>query len=146
VRARETVTIRRDPADVFRWVADPERARQWQLGVLDYEVTVATPEVVGTQYRETVGDAAGSVELNGCVTEYDADHVMAFEVTGRGIRVHARYVVTPVADGCLLEVDTDVRIGGRLSFLLAPFARGKVGRQLRTELERLRRLCEAEPR
>lgn len=146
MRARETVTIRRDPAAVFRWVADPQRARQWQLGVLDYEVTLATPEVVGTQFRETVGDAAGSVELKGWVTEFEADHVMAFEVSGRGIRVHSRYVVTPASGGTLLEVDTDTHIGGPLSFLVAPFARRKVGRVLRTEVERLKRLCEGEPR
>lgn len=141
VRIAESVTLGCSPSAAFQWIADPERAVQWQLGVLEYEITHATPERVGTTFREVVGDEKGRVELRGEVTAYVPDSVMEFALSGRGLRVLARYVVTPHPDGSRLDVVSDVRLGGRLSFLLAPFARGNATRQLRTELARLRALC-----
>lgn len=141
VRIAESVTLGCAPSTAFEWIADPQRAAQWQLGVLEYEVTHATPEVVGTTFREVVGDDKGRVELHGEVTAYVPDSLMEFAVSGRGLRVLARYVVTPHPEGSQLDVVSDVRLGGPLSFLLAPFARGNAAKQLRTELARLRALC-----
>jgi hypothetical protein len=139
---REKVTIARPRAEVFGWIADPLRAQQWQLGVLECQVTEPTTEVLGTRFRQTVGDQSRRVQLNGEVTDFEQDEVVELAVAGRGLAIWTRYCLSDVAQSTLLEVTSDVRLGGPLSMLLAPFARGKSAKHLRTELARLKSLCE----
>lgn len=137
------LTIRREPESVFHWIEDPELASRWQPDVVDYEITRVSPGMVGTEFREHLRGAHGSVEMRGRVTAYERNALMEFDLTGRGVRVRARYALTPVASGTGLRVDTEIRVGGWFSRLLEPFVRGKVLKQARTELELLRKLCEA---
>ncbi|HUW16126.1 MAG TPA: SRPBCC family protein [Actinomycetes bacterium] len=139
---RETVTVRRSPSEVFGWIADLQRARRWQIGVLDCEITEATPEVIGTRFRQTVGDESRHVELTGEVTDFQADELIEFVVTGRGLVIRTRYFLSAVGQSTRLEVASDVRLGGWVSVLLAPFVRGKSVKHLRAELERLGEACE----
>lgn len=139
---RQSLVVRCAPQALFGWIEDPARASQWQVGVIGYEVTHAEPGVVGTRFRETIGDAQGSVELRGEVVEYEPGRVIAFRVEGRGLRVASRYEVSPDPTGARLDVLADVRVGGPLSFLLAPLTRRRSARLLRTELDRLRSCCE----
>jgi uncharacterized protein YndB with AHSA1/START domain len=142
VNLREKVTIARPRSVVFAWITEPDRARQWQLGVLDYQVTEPTPEVLGTRFRQTVGDQSRRVELRGEVTDFQQDEVIELAVAGRGLAIWTRYCLSDVGPSTLLDVSSDVRLGGPLSMLLAPFARGKSAKHLRTELSRLQSLCE----
>ncbi len=145
MRITRELTIRRDPATVFRWIESPELARQWQPEVLEYEITRAEPGVVGTEFRERIGDETGTMQMLGRVSAYARDALVEFEVEGKGISLTARYALAPAAEGTRLRVDTDYRVGGPLSFVLGPLVRGRLGRQMAAELERLRRLCESEP-
>lgn len=143
MRISHQLTIRREPASVFHWIEDPELASRWQPDVVDYEITRVSPDMVGTEFREHLRGAHGSVEMRGRVTAYERNALMEFELTGRGVRVRARYALTPVVSGTGLRVDIEIRLEGWFSRLLEPFVRGKALKQARTELELLRNLCEA---
>ncbi len=138
----ETVTIAASPSAVFAWIADPERARRWQPDVKAYEVTRATPELTGTEFRETLGDDRGSLEMRGRIVRCLPDEAIEFEVCGGGVEVGSRYRVAAVAKATELRAELDFRLAGRLSFLLEPILRRRIRRQMRRELETLRRLCE----
>jgi carbon monoxide dehydrogenase subunit G len=143
MRISHELTIRRDPESVFHWIEDPQLASRWQPGVVDYEITKVSPGMVGTEFREHIRGASGSIEMRGRVTACARNALMEFDLTGRGIRVRARYVLTPAASGTGLRVDTEIRLGGWISWLFEPFVRGKALKQARAELELLRNLCEA---
>jgi uncharacterized protein YndB with AHSA1/START domain len=145
MRLRHSLIIRRPPSAVFPWIADPALASRWQPDVLGYEVIVARPEVVGTEFRERLGGPDRSTEMRGRVVAFEPERLMAFDVRGRGIRVRSRYSLDPEASGTRLVVDLDVRVLGPLSPLLSPILRPKLAAQLLTELAQLCRLCEAEP-
>ena len=145
MRLRHALTIRRPPSAVFPWIAEPALASRWQPDVLGYEVIVARPGVVGTEFRERLGGPGGSTEMTGRVVAHEPGRLMAFDVRGRGIRVRSRYSLHPEATGTRLVVDLDVRMLGPLSPLLSPIIRPRLRAQLGAELDRLRRLCEAEP-
>ena len=140
----DTITIGRAPEVVFGWIADPARARRWQPDVAAYEVTNETPDLVGTEFREWLGNGQGSIEMRGRVAACVPNEQIAFDLDGGGITVASRYLLAPTAQGTDVAVDVDIRLGGRLSFLLAPLFRRRIHRQMRGELEALRRLCEAE--
>lgn len=148
MRIQTTVAIRRPPGEVFRWIADPHLATRWQPEVAGYEITRAGPDptgrdLTGTEFRETLRDGRGSSELRGRITAHEPGSRMVFDLTGTGIHVRAEYVVEPADDGARLSVDNEVHLGGRLSWLLEPLLRGKITERHRTELYRLRDLCEA---
>lgn len=143
MRIRQELTIHSAPESVFRWIERPELACRWQPEVAEYETTEAVPGLVGTRFRELLRDSEGSIELHGRVTGYVPNAMMEFDLHGRGVQLRARYSLSPDGSGTRLRVDTDARLGGWLSFLVAPFARRPLKRQIRSELESLRRLCEA---
>ncbi len=131
-----------EPEAVFRWIEQPELAAQWQPDVAEYEITKPGSDVVGTEFREVLRSAAGGMEMRGRITAYEQNARMEFDLAGSGIRVRTAYRVTAGSDGTRLDVDVDVHLGGRLSWLLEPLVRRRLARQFDAELARLRALAE----
>jgi hypothetical protein len=129
---------------VFSWIADPARAAQWQPDVVEYEITAPAPGVVGTAFRERLGDETGSMEMRGRITSYRRGRLIGFELHGRGITIKPRYILRPYGDATELDVELDVRILGPLTRLLEPVLRPRFERQMTADVERLRVMCEAE--
>jgi carbon monoxide dehydrogenase subunit G len=144
MRISHAVIIRRPPSDVWPWITDPEAARWWQPEVAQYEVTTASPGVLGSEFRERLREGDGSVEMRGRVVEYEPRRLISFDLRGRGIHVIARYALRARGAGTELDVDLDVSVLGPLTRLLAPFMRPRLMRQLSMELERLRIMCESD--
>jgi hypothetical protein len=144
MRISHSAVIRRSPAVVFSWIAEPARAARWQPDVVGYEVISEAPGLVGTSFRERLGDESGSMEMRGRVVAFEADRHIGFDLRGRGLRVKATYSVTPYGDGTDLQVELDVRVLGPLTRFLEPFLRPRFERQITSDVERLRILCEAE--
>jgi carbon monoxide dehydrogenase subunit G len=135
--------IRGEPQTVFRFIETPELAKRWQPDVAEYEITRATVGVVGTEFREVLRSATGSIEMRGRITAYAKNALMEFDVAGTGIRVRTRYGVNPAPQGTRLDVDADIHVGGRLSWLIERLVRRRMVRQFDAELARLRNLAEA---
>lgn len=143
--ARGEVQVHRPAAEVFRWVANPEMASRWQPDVTAHEVTRRTESMVGTEFVETLTGRGGTAELRGRVVAYRPGELMEFDLDGPGVRVHARYTVTPTSTGAVVAAEVMVVGSRRVPALLRPVIDWRMRRQLRRELDLLRRLCEAAP-
>jgi Polyketide cyclase / dehydrase and lipid transport len=86
------------------------------------------------------------MEMHGRITEYEKNARMGFDVKGTGIQVRTAYSLTAVPHGTQLDVEADIHIGGRLSWLVDRFVRRRFARQFDSELARLRALAESRPR
>ncbi len=146
VQIARSLTIRSEPEVVFRWIEEPELASQWQPDVAEYTITRPSGDVVGTEFREVLRSATGSMEMHGRITEYEKNARMGFDVKGTGIHVHTAYSLTAVPHGTQLDVEADIHIGGRLSWLVDRLVRRRFARQFDSELARLRALAETTPR
>jgi uncharacterized protein YndB with AHSA1/START domain len=135
--------IRRTPPVVFSWIADPAKAAQWQPDVVDYEITSQTADVVGTTFREQLGDEGRSMQMHGRVIAFDPGRQIAFDLRGAGIGVTSKYSVSPHGDATDIVVDLDVRVLGPLTRVLGPFLRPRLERRLTADVERLRVMCES---
>ncbi len=144
MRISDELVVSRGPESVFRWIEDPALASKWQPEVAQYEITRPCEGMVGTEFREVLKDGRGSMELRGRVVGYVRNERMAFDLAGKGMRLSASYQLTPEGSGTRLRADLEARIGGWLSFLVEPLLRRRMASQLRTELLRLRELCQAE--
>jgi hypothetical protein len=142
VRFQHCVVIRCAPEVVFGWIEDPERARQWQPDVAEGEVLHAQPGMVGTEFREVLGDRGGHVEMHGRITEFQTGTSMAVLLEGQGMVVTARYEVSRHPAGTLLQVQQSLSLPGRLARLLEPLIRRRVAARARADLQRLKNLCE----
>lgn len=136
--------VHRPPERVFRWIADPERASRWQPDVGAYEVTRTCDGIVGTEFRETLVGRGGSAEMTGRISAYRPDELIAFDLSGPGVDVHARYRADPAPTGSTVEGDVELTPTAALPRLVRPVVRWRMRRQLVRELATLRRLCEAE--
>ena len=139
------MVIRCAPEVVFSWIEDPDRARQWQPDVAGGEVLHAEPGMVGTEFLEVLQDNRGRVEMHGRITEFQPGTSMAVLLKGQGMTVTARYEVSPHPAGTLLHVEQSLALPGRVARLLEPLIRRRVATRARTDLRRLKQLCESAP-
>jgi hypothetical protein len=141
---KHALDIRCAPGTVWYWLATPERALAWQTGISTTEILESTPNVIGTTFRETVGDATGAVELRGVVTDYREDLELGMHVESKYNAVDVRWLLEDRGEYTRLTVRSNVRFKGPLwliSLAMRPNFKRKLIEQL-TE-EQLRRLCES---
>lgn len=138
----QSMSIQAETGTVFRWIETPELARRWQADVVEYEITKMVPGVVGTEFRELLGDSTGSLELRGRIIEYLPGSLITFDLHGGGMRIRSRYVVRPEPPGAMVRTDVVLQPTRLLASTLTPLIRRRMARHLRAELETLRMLCE----
>ena len=146
VRSHATaqIEIDRPVAQVFKWLAEPDRAARWQPDVVGYEITGRTNGVLGTEFVETLAKGGRSAQLRGRIVEFEPDALIAFALSGAGLEIAATYGARSTATGTIVRADITIDTAARLPALLRPAVEWQIRRQLRRELNGLRRLCDTE--
>ena len=62
--------ILKPPEFVFPWIAEPDKAMQWQKNVKGGEIILSKPEVVGTTFKEEMEEDGNSLEMYGVITQF----------------------------------------------------------------------------
>ena len=75
------IMIRRPLAEVFNFVADPDKLKLWQSFVIDAEITSPKPICKGTTYRYAFKALGHVIETSGIITEYQPFRMYSFEST-----------------------------------------------------------------
>ncbi len=75
--------ISQPPEVVFPWIADPQKAMQWQKDVKGGEIILNKPEVIGTTFKETIQEDRGSLEMSGTITKYIPNRLIGFHLDSR---------------------------------------------------------------
>ena len=101
--------------------------------------------MIGTTFREIVADDNGATELQGVVTDYKPNQLMAFHLSGSYNVVDVEYRLEKIASGTRLTQTADVRFKSFLwlmSVLLGPVFKKKLTEQTSKEFAKLKELCE----
>lgn len=144
IRLQETIEIDRPAEDVWRVVADYARDPEWRGSVVGMTPTPPGPVTAGTTTVEIMRFAGRTLRNDGEVTAVGPGLRFAWR-TVRGARAHGGRVVTPVGQGCRVEL-TLVVTPRPSELLLRPVAARMLRRGLRDDVRRLRELCEADVR
>jgi uncharacterized protein YndB with AHSA1/START domain len=136
-------TIRRDPADVFAYVADPSKLSTWQVNTVQAEQEVVGALGLGTRLHE-VHRAAGGKEMPSVVevARFEPPRRLDLRVV-EGTPVHADIGFESVEGGTLMRF----RVYGRLSGLMRlaePLLGRTLRRQFRADCDRLKEVLERE--
>lgn len=133
------------PEQIFPWIAEPEKAMRWQKGVKSSETLKETPEVVGTTFKELMGENGNSIVMVGEITNYIQDRLISFHLESKIHRVDVTYSIDWDGNQSLFSVKSTIHWNFPMN-VMALF----IGRKIRkgvlqrteSELAELKRLCE----
>lgn len=75
-----TNKILKPPEVVFPWIAEPDKAMQWQKNVKGGEIILNTPEIVGTAFKEKIEENGNSLEMYGVITKFIGNQIIEFRL------------------------------------------------------------------
>jgi uncharacterized protein YndB with AHSA1/START domain len=138
--AQRTIVINRSPADVFAFVADGARAREWRPGVLDVEH--ASGEGSGAVYRQGVkGPGGRRVAADYQVTDYEPPRRLAFKAIAGPVRPTGEYRLDPSGEGTTLSFSLDARLNAIQNLLMGRMVQRSMDAEM-AALDRLKAVLE----
>ncbi len=139
-------TIAKPPEEVFPWIAEPENARKWQPGVKETEILAATPDRIGTTFRETVEEDGGALDMEGTITEFVPDRLIGFQIRSRVHDFAVRYRVEAEGRNTKVSIEADIRWKFPMNLVVLFAGRkmeAELRKQMQEELSGLKNYCEA---
>ncbi len=144
MRGESTVTIGKEPADVFPWLVEVDKVPQWMSGLQRYEPFDPGPLHVGSRIRQELIVSGYHLHLELEVAELDAPRRAVLRFEGSGFRAANEYTLSEAAGGARV---TWVVSGDATSFkarLIAPMVQSKLQEKHDSDLARLRALLDGE--
>ncbi|MFC1481688.1 SRPBCC family protein [Candidatus Neomarinimicrobiota bacterium] len=145
MKISNTIEIRSTPEDVFYWLEDPGRAKEWMTSVSETEIIKETPKMVGTTFREIIEENGRKTEMRGVVTEFVSNKRLAFYLEGDFNSTDVCFILEGRDEMTKLTQNAEVHFRGVtrvFSLFLGPFFKKKIMNQARSEFARLKELCE----
>ncbi len=139
-----SIEIDRSPQDVFAYLDEHERHREWQTEIVSSTVETEGPVRVGTRVHETRKVGGREQDTSYEITEHDPPRRSSFRGVAGPVRPVGVVTVEPVGDGTkarlLIELDL---IGHGFGKLIAPLARMQARKSVVQSHERLKAKLES---
>jgi len=140
------VEIARPPEDVWAWITEPAKVKQWVNGLV--EVREDTHGIEGVGARETwIMDDPNlkkRIEVPSLVTAYDKPRMVSVHIEAPGMFAgDLTYTLTPTATGTRLAQKGTWRYGDLFSRLMEPLITPQANAQGRVDFAKLKALAEA---
>ena len=137
--------ILKPPEFVFPWIAEPDKAMQWQKNVKGGEVIINRPEVIGTTFKEEIEEGGNSLEMYGVITKFIRNQIIEFHLESKIHKVDVSYSVEELNK--TTKIIVDARINWKFPInLLSIFIGNKmkkgIAEQMESEILELKRICE----
>ena len=136
-----TITINRQPAEVFRFLARFENVPLWNHAISETRKITAGPVGVGSRYRQTRTLATPTSETFE-VTEFEPDRRLSINGALGPFRGEVTYQLTPAGDGTTLTNTMHLQPSGPLRFV-APLAAPRVKAAVAANLGTLKQILES---
>jgi uncharacterized protein YndB with AHSA1/START domain len=145
-----TLEIKRPPAQVFPWLTEGDRARQWIGGLEQIEPLTEGPLRVGLKERAVVVLGSERMTLEMEVVGFEEGRRIRYQVTGLdrpsiGFTEIVDFSVEPSETGTRFRAFGRMRYHRRLLRLFEPLMTRRAQRKFQEDAQRLKTLVEAEP-
>lgn len=134
------------PAEfVFPWIAEPDKAMQWQKNVKGGEIIVNKPEVIGTTFKEEIEEGGNCLEMYGVITRFIKNQIIEFHLESKIHKLDVSYSVEEINKTTKIKVDA--RINWKfpmnlLSVFIGRKMKNGIAEQMESEILELKRVCE----
>lgn len=138
--------ILKPPEAIFPWVAEPEKAMKWQKNVIEGQIIVSKPEVVGTTFKELIEENGKCLEMHGIITRFVEDKTIGFHIKSKIHEFDVNYYLEEINKSTKVLVVAIIKWKFPMNvvcFFLGKRIKLKITKQLEAELVDLKRLCEA---
>ena len=146
MKISHSIEIESTPEEVFFWIKNPERAKEWMTSVSETEMLSGTPNTVGSTFREIVRDQNGKTEMHGTVTGFEENQMISFHLSGEYNVVDVEFRVEEIGERTRVTQTADILWRGSMkvvSIFLGRRIKKKIMSQSQSEFEKLKSLCEA---
>jgi len=138
--------ILKPPEFVFPWLAEPEKAMQWQKNVKEGEIIINRSEVVGTTFKEVIEEDGNRLEMQGVITKFIENQAIEFHLESKIHQLDVGYFLEGLNQATKITVDA--RINWKFPMNLLSLFIGKkmkkgIAEQMEAEILELKRICEA---
>jgi hypothetical protein len=138
--------ILKPPEFVFPWIAEPEKAMQWQKNVKEGEIIINRSEVVGTTFKEVIEEDGNRLEMQGVITKFIENQAIEFHLESKIHQLDVGYFLEGLNQATKITVDA--RINWKFPMNLLSLFIGKkmkkgIAEQMEAEILELKRICEA---
>jgi len=140
-----SIDIESSPEEVFSWIKDPEKAKEWMTSVSEGEMLSGDPNTVGSTFREVVRDQNGETELLGVVTGFQENEMISFHLSGKYNTVDVEFRVEKIGERTRLIQTADIRWRGLMKVMvifLGKRIEKEITAQSQREFAALKALCE----
>ena len=100
--------ILKPPEFVFPWIAEPDKAMQWQKNVKGGEVIIKRPEVIGTTFKEEIEEGGNSLEMYGVITKFIRNQIIEFHLESKIHKLDVSYSVEELNKTTIIIVDARI--------------------------------------
>ena len=137
--------ILKPPEFVFPWIAEPDKAMQWQKNVKGGEIIINRPEVIGTTFKEEIEEGGKSLEMYGVITKYIRNQIIEFHLESKIHKLDVSYSVEELNKTTKIIVDARIRWKfpmNLMSILIGNNMKKGIAEQMESEILELKRICE----
>jgi len=145
MKLKYSIDIKNTPENVFPWIGNPDKAMEWQSSVSGGEIIDEKPGMIGTTFSETVEEDGQGTEMQGIITDWKENELIAMHLSGKYNSVDVEWRLEELEGFTRLTGNFDIRVKSflrLLSLILWPAFKKKTMIQLREEFARLKELCE----
>jgi len=140
-----SIEIDRAPEDVFAYLDDLERHREWQSQIVSSELLTPGPTQVGTRCTDVRKAGGRELRITYEITEHSPPRSFAFRGVDGPVRPVGRGTVEPVDDGrrSRVTIELEMKGHGLMGQLMAPMARSQAKKQVPQDHQRLKEHLES---
>ena len=122
-RIVESVEINRRPEDVFAYLDQLDRHKEWDDQIVETQVETEGPTRVGSRATDTRKTPIGKQKVTYEITEHDPPHRAAFRSISGPVRAVGSVKVEPLDGGTRSRMTLELELKGHgIGILLAPLA------------------------
>jgi uncharacterized membrane protein len=140
---KDSVEINRPAAEVFAYLDQLDRHREWQSSIVSTRVETDGPTRVGTRVAERRKVPGGARDVPYEITEHEPPRKSSFRGTAGPVRPVGTVTVEPLGDASsrmTLEFDLE---GHGIGKLFAVFARRQAAKEIPESQQKFKQLVES---
>ena len=141
-RNEASVEIERPAAEVFPYLAAPERRLEWMEKLVDSEQVTDGEPALGTRFRDVFEDHGQRIELDAEIVEWEPDERLSTRLTSGAFDSTASQRLEDLGGRTRVEVTIETEYRSTVARLMAGVITRHAQTQLEEDLERLKRLIE----
>lgn len=141
MRMRKAIFVDRPLEDVFWYVADLARHKEWRSELLDTQIVGSVTQGVGTHFHQRIAYQGRHLQANLEITDFVPGEKICIKAHG-GVHAHGCIDFAAQGSGTLVGASVTVELKGALG-MMERYIQQAVDRVVESDFERLKAVLES---